>query len=159
MNNLIGGKQLAFNCLVYANRKSISLSVMVDTGVNGYAFINKRTSSFTRKMLGCSRTKLVKLIPVTEFNENYKHHLIYITTTNLYLDRRTELEVPFLELDIGAYNIILGRKWLEENDISVNYRRRRLLWLKNRLKQLLPEVMPVSNKPKSKLVDRIKTSH
>ena len=127
VNNLIGGKQLAFNYLVYTNGKSISLSIMVDTGANGYAFINKRTSSFTRKMLGYSRTKLVEPIPVTGFNKNYKHHLTYITTTNLYLNRRTELEVSFLELDISAHNIILGRKWLEENNILVNYRRRRLL--------------------------------
>ena len=155
----MGGKQLAFNYLVYTNGKSISLSIMVNTGVNRYAFINKRTSLFTRKMLGCSRTKLVEPIPVIRFNKNYKHYLIYITTANLYLNRRTELEVSFLELDIGAYDIILGRKWLKENDILVNYQRRRLLWLKNRLKQLLPEVMPVSNKPESKLVDRIKTSY
>ena len=95
---------------------------MVDTGVNKYVFINKRTSSFTRKMLDYSRTKLVEPIPVTGFDKNSKHHLIYITTANLYLDRCTELEVSFLELDIGAYNIILGRKWLDENDILVNYR-------------------------------------
>ena len=110
MNSLVGGKQLAFNCLVYANGKSISLSVMVDTGANGYAFMNKRTSSFTRKMLDCSRTKLVEPIPVTRFNKNYKHHLIYITTANLYLNRRMELEVPFLELDISVYDIILSQK-------------------------------------------------
>ena len=110
VNNLVGGKQLAFNYLVYTNRKSISLSIIVNTGANRYTFINKRTSLFTRKMLGYSRTKLVEPIPVTRFNENYKHHLIYITTANLYLDRRTELEVSFLELDIGAYDIILGRK-------------------------------------------------
>ena len=85
-------------------------------------------------MLDYSRTKLVELIPVIRFNKNYKHHLIYIITTNLYLNRRIELEIPFLELDISTYNIILGRKWLEENNILINYRRRRLLWLKNRLK-------------------------
>ena len=94
---------------------------MVDTGVNKYTFINKRISSFTRKMLGYSRTKLVEPIPVTRFDENYKHYFIYITITNLYLNRYTELEVPFLKLDISAYDIILGQKWLEENDISVNY--------------------------------------
>ena len=110
-------------------------------------------------MLGYLWTKLVELIPVIRFNKNYKYYLIYITTANLYLNRRTEIEVPFLELDISVYNIILGRKWLEENDILINCRRRRLLWPKNKLKQLLPEMMLVSNKPKSKLVNRIKTSH
>ena len=159
MNSLMSGKQLIFNYLVYTNGKSISLSIMVDTGANRYTFINKRTSLFTRKMLDYSRTKLVEPIPVTKFNKNYKHHLIYITTANLYLDYHTELEVPFLELDIGAHDNILSRKWLEENDILINYQRRRLLWLKNRLKQLLPKVMLVSNKPKSKLIDRIKTSY
>ena len=106
----MGGKQLVFNYLIYANGKSISLFIIINTGVNKYAFINKRTSSFTRKMLDYSRTKLIELIPVTGFNKNYKHHLIYITTTNLYLNHYIELEVPFLELDINAHNIILGRK-------------------------------------------------
>ena len=44
------------------------------------------------------------------FNDNQKHQLTYMTKAHLYIDRRNESEVPFLELDIGAHDIILRRK-------------------------------------------------
>ena len=110
MNSLVGGKQLVFNCLVYANGRSIPLSVMVDTGANGYAFMNRKTARMARKLLNLTHTELPKPIPVTGFDDNQKHQLTHVTKAHLCIDRRNESEVPFLELDIGAHDIILGRK-------------------------------------------------
>ena len=73
MNSLVGGKQLVFNYLIYINSKSIPLSVMADTGANGYAFINRKTVRMARKLLNLTRIKLPKPIPVTGFDNNQKH--------------------------------------------------------------------------------------
>ena len=106
----MGGKQLVFNYLVYINNRSIPLSVMVDTGANGYAFMNRKTARMARKLLNLTRTELPKPIPVTGFDDNQKHQLTHVTKAHLCINRRNESEVPFLELDIGAHNIILDRK-------------------------------------------------
>ena len=45
-----------------------------------------------------------------------------MTKAHLYINRHNKSEVPFLELDIGAHNIILKRKWLAVNNILINYR-------------------------------------
>ena len=134
---------------------------MVDTGANGYTFINQKTVRIAWKLLNLTRTELPKPIPVTGFDDNQKHQLTHVTKAHLCINRRNESEVPFLELDIGAHNIILGWKWLAVNDILVNYRRRRLIWPKDRPREAPPEIIltEVNNQPAKLPNIRANTTH
>jgi hypothetical protein len=36
--------------------------------------------------------------------------------------------MPFLVTDFGSYTVILGRKWLAEQDVWLDIRNHRLVW-------------------------------
>ena len=112
MSRLIGGNQLIFNCLVYYNGMAVTLTAMIDTGANGYAFIDRQKARELRKSIQCTRTQLVTSISTTGFDGQQRHYITHATNTHIYIDSRVEQNVPFLELELGSHDIILRRKWL-----------------------------------------------
>lgn len=51
---------------------------------------------------------------------------------HLWVEGRRFLKVPLLITDLGQYDLILGRKWLSEQDIWLDVRERRLVWPEDR---------------------------
>ena len=53
------------------------------------------------------------------------------------MDRRKETgNLPFLIVDLGTHDVILGCKWLEHYNVMVDSRQRRLVWPLNHPKTL-----------------------
>jgi hypothetical protein len=52
-------------------------------------------------------------------------HVIFL---DLRIDGRQSKEVPLLIADLGNHEIILGRKWLAEQDIWLDVKNRRMIW-------------------------------
>ncbi|KAG5985888.1 hypothetical protein E4U52_000822, partial [Claviceps spartinae] len=57
---------------------------------------------------------------------------------------RSEAAVPFIELDLGEHDIILGRRWLAWNDVLPDARRHQLSW---------PDSRPALREPETEVLD------
>ena len=56
----------------------IKLIVFIDTGVNGYAFIDKEKASFLKKIIRILYTQFKEDIPITGYNRKNRKKIIYI---------------------------------------------------------------------------------
>ena len=83
MSRLIRGNQLIFNCLVYYNGMAVALTVMIDTGANGYTFIDYQKARELRKSIQYTRTQLVTSIPTTGFDGQQRHYVTHATNAHM----------------------------------------------------------------------------
>ena len=127
----------------------MTLSAIIDTGANGYAFIDKRKAAQVRFLIHNPRTDLETPIPITGFDRKKGHTIQHATYAHLFIDRRIEHRVPFLEIDMGNHDLILGRQWLAYHGILVDCKRRSLHWPPDNPYESLPWVIHV--KPKLEL--------
>jgi hypothetical protein len=54
-----------------------------------------------------------------------------ILQIHLRINGRRQYNVPFLVIDLGHHDVILGRKWLAYLDLWLDVRNRQLIWPTN----------------------------
>jgi len=110
------------------NRLSITTKVLMDTGANGYAFLDiflaeKLARHFQTHVIPLEQPCAVKgydgktAAPIT--------HLIRLT---LKIQGRVQQHLPFLIVELGKHDVILGRMWMAEHGVLIDCRHHRLLW-------------------------------
>lgn len=62
------------------------------------------------------------------FNGRPGSPITHIIVLHLVINGRRFLNQPFLILDLGQHDIIVGRRWLAEKDVWMDVRNRRLVW-------------------------------
>ena len=90
--------------------------------------MHPRLQTPLRDFCQAPRHTLEQPIPASGFNGEQLDAADAVWTVNLHIDRRVLLKTPLLQLDIGRHDLILGRKWFEYHDVSLDVRRRRLGW-------------------------------
>jgi predicted aspartyl protease len=113
LTNLIGGLPLTVSCTLVKNRIGIDLNVLVDTGVNGFAFIDSTLADQLCKGLGLQLTPLSRTIQAKGYDGQKGQAVSHYLTLNLILEGRRQYNIPFIVLTLSAYKVILGRKWFE----------------------------------------------
>lgn len=68
------------------------------------------------------------MIPVKGFNGKPAPAISHYITMHLLIDQRKILCIPFLILDLGQHDVILGKHWLAAFDVKPDCRRRKLSW-------------------------------
>jgi hypothetical protein len=133
LTRLIGGDALTMPCTISTNRLGIKSSSLINTRANSYAFINTKLAQLAERFLGVELQPLPLPCTVRGFDgKPAKSAKKYIEV--LLLINRRSINVPIIILNLGDYNIILGRKWAAHVNVLVDYRRRRLIWPKNKPK-------------------------
>lgn len=133
LRKLVGGRSLSFPCTITRNGVGITVTALIDTGANGYAFIDRTCAERITKKLGLQRSPLEREIPVTDYKGQNGSPIKSVLWTDLWIDGRLERAAPMLELDTGPENeVLLGRKWLAYHGILPDARRHRLVWPEGR---------------------------
>jgi hypothetical protein len=141
LRTLLGGNSFTVKCQLSFNGLSTPTRTLADSGANGYLFINTATALQICERFGAGVHRLANTCEVVGFNGKQSPAITHYIKLHLWVEGRRFLKVPLLITDIGHYDLILGRKWLSEQDIWLDIRNRRLVWPEDRVYQAPEEEM------------------
>ena len=124
----MGGKHFTTACTISRNGHGVSLSALANTGANGYIFINTRCALDAAKFMNTTAVRLQQPLPVRGFNGQSGAPVTHAIILHMKVAGRRQKDQPMLIANLGQHDLIIGRKWLEENDIWLDVRNRRMIW-------------------------------
>jgi hypothetical protein len=124
----MGGKHFTVPCIVSQNGYGVTLTALTDTGANGFAFMNTLCAIDIAKFLNVKAKRLVRPIHIKGFDGRSGKAISHVLSLNLSIDGQRQEEIPFLILDLGTHDVILGLKWMSYFNVWLNPRDKRLMW-------------------------------
>ena len=109
LRKLLKGQALNTRITLFKNRASYNILALLNSGANGYCFINHsflKSLSYFLKLLIHS---LLLAVLVKGYNNRAGHAISYYTTLNLTVDGRVQSFTPFLITHLGNYRVIIRR--------------------------------------------------
>ena len=128
LSQLVGGDSFTTPCTLSLNGIGVITPALCDTGANGFLFIHTRFATALSFLLGADLTLLDRKIPLKGFDGKASSPVTQALFLNISIDGRRQLLAPFLMIDIGGHDIIIGRKWFSYFNIHLDPRKRRLIW-------------------------------
>ena len=128
LSQLVGGDSFTTPCTLSLNGIGVTTQALCDTGANGFLFINTLLATALCSLLGAEITLLDKQIPIKGFDGQASSPVTQAIFLNLAIDGRRQLQAPFLIIDIGGHDMIIGRKWFSYFNIHLDSRKQSLLW-------------------------------
>ena len=128
LSQLLGGQQFSVPTQIGKNGYGVQADSLADTGANGYAFINTEFAVQVAKFCQTPAIRLQEVCYVKGYDGKTKEPVTHVIFLDLRIDGRQFKEVPLLIADLGNHEIILGRKWLAEQDIWLDVKNRRMIW-------------------------------
>jgi hypothetical protein len=133
LSKLLKGKPLTIASQLAANGYAISVSSLADSGANGPIFVNQGLAIEAAKFFGLNTHRLPTSCGTKGFNGEPGSPITHaIVMPQLWIDGRRFKDVPMLIADLGQHQMILGRTWMEEHDLWIDIRNRRLVWPEER---------------------------
>ena len=124
----MGGRHFTVPCTLSRNGYGINTSALVDTGANGFAFINTSFALELSKFLNIKVTRIPKPLAIKGFDGKHANTVSHALILHLTIDGRRQTDIPFYILELGSHDIILGLKWMDYFNIWLNPRQKRLVW-------------------------------
>ena len=124
----MGGKHFTIPCTLSRNGYGVRSSALVDTGANGFAFINRSFATELSEFLNLQPVRIPNQLSIQGYDGKQATTVSHALILHLTIDKRRQTSLPFYILDIGTHDIILGLKWMEYFNIWLNPRQRRLIW-------------------------------
>jgi predicted aspartyl protease len=128
LSRYLGGIPFLTTCTLSFNGYSlITSNALVDTGANGYLFVNMEFGRKLDKLLGCEEFSDFDARAVGGFDGSISQTLDLVLRAHLTVQNRTINDEWLIVID-SNHDIIIGQKWLECHDVLTDSRRRRLLF-------------------------------
>jgi predicted aspartyl protease len=108
----MGGRHFTVPCTLSKNGYGITLSALVDSGANGFAFMDTACANDISTFLNLKPQPLIQSIIPKGFDGQPGKAVTHILTLHLSLDGQRQEDIPFIILDLGNHNVILGLKWM-----------------------------------------------
>jgi predicted aspartyl protease len=128
LSQLLGGHQFLVPSQIGKNGYLVQTDSLADTGANGYTFINTEFAIQVAKFCQTPAIRLQATCYVKGYDGKTKEPVTHVIFLDLHIDGRQFKEVPLLIANLGNHKIILGRKWLAEQDIWLDVKNRRMMW-------------------------------
>ena len=135
LGQLVSGRSCTIPYTLFRNRYQVLTSTLANSKVNTFTLIDTQYAVKLANFLNTPIKELPKLIPIRGYNRRIGPPITTILWIYLHINRRRQYNVPFLIMDLGSYNIILGRKWLAYLGLQLNIRNRQLVQ---------PETLPLT---------------
>lgn len=103
---------------------------LIDSGANGFAFMSPLLATDLMKRFHIRPTRLSHPITVKGYDGQVKKRITYILRIHFTINGRRQYNLPFLLLDLGNHEVILGRTWLAYLSVLVDAKNRCLRWPK-----------------------------
>jgi hypothetical protein len=106
----MGGRHFTILYTVLKNRYRVPLTALIDSGANGFAFISTAYTIDIAKFFNLKTQPLARPITTKGFDGRQEKPVTHILTLHFSLDGQRQEDIPFLILDLGNHDIILGLK-------------------------------------------------
>lgn len=116
------------NSQIAYNGISIPLTTLVDTGANGYLFMDTQRATELAKFFGIPTRRLDSPVATKGYDGKAGSAITHAIICHLLIDGRRFLNQPFLITNLGQHDMIIGRKWFDHYDVWLNVKHRRLVW-------------------------------
>jgi predicted aspartyl protease len=110
------------------NGCGIDLHSLADTGANGFLFINRPLARRLSQSLNTPLHRLPYAVPVGGFDGKTKVSVNQFIRLHLTIDGRRIRNCPFLILDLGNQDVIIGIKWMRRFRVHLDPERNKLIW-------------------------------
>jgi predicted aspartyl protease len=128
LSQLIGGRSFTIPSQVGKNRHNAQVDSLIDTGANGYAFMDIACAADLRKLCQIQVIRLRQACYVKGYDGRTKQAVTHVIFLDLSINGRRIMDMPFLIADLGQNQIILGRRWIAGQDVWLDVRNQRLIW-------------------------------
>ncbi|EDO04015.1 hypothetical protein SS1G_06497 [Sclerotinia sclerotiorum 1980 UF-70] len=129
LRTLLGGPHITVPIMLVRDGIAVKFDALIDSGANGYAFMDPATVKHLDLLSKAKTRKLPKPLSVKGYDGTIgKYDISFVSYFDLHIDKRIQRKTPFLILPLGSHRIILGRQWLAYHDIWLNCRRRQFRW-------------------------------
>jgi hypothetical protein len=129
LSQLVRGKALTFPCTISKNGLGIKSNALIDTGANGFIFIDTNLAKKAVQFLLDSQIRpLPKAFFVKGFDGRQTLQISQYLELNLHIDGRMQIKLPMLLVELGSREIIVGRSWLAKYQVLVDCHNHQLLW-------------------------------
>ena len=106
----MGGKAFRVLCSLVQNGISLQISTLPDSGAYSFAFLDTCVAVHAEKLLGVTAHCLKQPILPKGYNGAAGSSITHFMVFNIKIDGYQLAEIPFLILDLGNYNAILGNR-------------------------------------------------
>ena len=127
----MGGRHFTIPCTLSRNGYGVRSSALVDTGANGFAFIDRSFATELSKFLNIQPIPIPNSLTIQGYDGKKATTVTHALIVHLTIDRRRQTNIPFYILDLGNHDIILGLRWMDYFNIWLNPRQKRLVWPEN----------------------------
>jgi predicted aspartyl protease len=112
LEELLGNESDSFtlNTKIIQNGYSLAVKALIDTGANGFAFIDTRLATLIAKFFDLRTVPLEVECTVQGYDGKTETLITHAILLNLLVDGRRQLKLPPLIVNLGRHDIILGRK-------------------------------------------------
>ena len=143
----MGGSPLTVPCTLTKNGIGIDIDILADTGANGFAFIDTTLANQLCEGLGLKLTPLARTIRAKGYNGCNGQAASHYLNINLIVEGRHQYNIPFIVLNLGAHEVILGHMWFEYFWVNLDVAGRKLIWpLKNTPTPLFMQIIWIAHK-------------
>jgi predicted aspartyl protease len=115
-------------CTISKNGLGIKTRTLIDTGANGYIFIDQKLAEKASQYLDTPITALPVSHDVRAFNGHRASPITHYIELNLHIDGRKQVKQPMVLVQLGGHDMIIGRAWAEKHNTLVDCQNRQLLW-------------------------------
>lgn len=109
LTKLMGGLSLTMNSVISFNGIGFNLHTLIDTGAGALVIINTRIINEVKKALQIPLLRLPSSFKVNGFDAVERTIAAHYISAHFRLDKRMFWNMPFVALDIGNHDCIVGR--------------------------------------------------
>ena len=122
-----GNPFLAYTTLTM-NGCGVKTRALVDTGANGYLFMNRPLALRLAQSLGLKIQNLPFSVPIRGYNSQIQSKVNQFIRLHLNVDQRRIRNCPFIVLDLGQQDLIIGNKWLKHFRVLLDPVKNKIIW-------------------------------
>ena len=106
----MGGRYFTIPYTLSRNGYDVRSSALVDTGANGFAFINRSFATELSKFLSIQPVRIPNPLSIQRFDGKQATTVSQALILHLTIDSKRQTDLLFYVLDIGTYDVILSLK-------------------------------------------------
>ena len=124
----MGGNQFLVPASLSMGGCGIKTRGLIDTGANGYLFLNRPLAVQLAESLGLRIRKLPYSTPIRGYDSQTHSQATQYIRLHLNIDGRRIRNCPLIVLNLGQQDLIIGNKWMKHFKVLLDPSRNRILW-------------------------------
>ncbi len=128
LSKLMGGDQFLVSCTLSMNGCGVDLHSLADTGANGFLFVNRPIAKRLSQSFGSKIRNLPYPVSIKGFDGDEGGMAKQFIRLHLTIDGRRLRNCPFIILDLGNQDVIIGIKWMRRFKVRLDPQHNSFLW-------------------------------